>query len=150
MSLVEIENLSHADLKAQRDTLISAAAKAPAVELAARYVQARTDAKARDEKLAEQGATITALTVGNAAMQAKTSELQAAMANADREIAFGQKCLGEAQQALNAKEKELASETARANRLKAEAARNFSALSTAEKALKDAMAARELEAVDKG
>lgn len=58
MTLIEIENLSFADLKKQRAELITEAAKATAEELAARYVDARTDAKQRDEKLAEQGKRI--------------------------------------------------------------------------------------------
>ncbi len=56
-----IENLSHAELKANRADLIAQAKEADQHELASRYVQARTDAKHRDEKLAEQGRSIEAL-----------------------------------------------------------------------------------------
>lgn len=62
MTLIEIENLSAAlgaaELKARKAELVDAAAAADAAELAARYVQARIDARMRDEKLAEQGRTI--------------------------------------------------------------------------------------------
>ena len=161
MSLHEIENLTHAELKAQRDELVKAAAHEHVADLAARYVQARTDAKARDEKLAEQGATITALTAGNAAMQQKIADLDTRLVDVGNELlccaenhnrqasVWAEQRVGLDAEIAELQEK-LASETARANRLKAEAARNFAALSTAEKAVKDAMAARELEAVEKG
>lgn len=61
MSTHAIENLSFTELKEHRDALIADAEKLPPAELAARYVQARTDAKQRDEKLAEQGTTIASL-----------------------------------------------------------------------------------------
>lgn len=58
MKLHEIENLSVAELKARRSELATAIANEPVQEIASRYIQARTDAKARDEKLAEQGKAI--------------------------------------------------------------------------------------------
>ena len=58
MELTDIEGLAAAELKKRRDELVAEAAKAPVEQLAARYVQARTDATRRDEKLAEQGETI--------------------------------------------------------------------------------------------
>lgn len=61
MTLIEIENLTFAQLKSRRDAVISDAKDAPLDDLAARYIQARTDAVQRDEKLAEQGKTITVL-----------------------------------------------------------------------------------------
>lgn len=61
MQLHEIENLDITALKSDKAALIAAASKAPVDELAARYVQARTDAAGRDAKLAEQGTTITSL-----------------------------------------------------------------------------------------
>lgn len=64
MHLTEIENLSAADLKSRRDELVEAAKAAEQGELAARYVKARTDAKLRDEKLAEQARTLDALSTG--------------------------------------------------------------------------------------
>lgn len=76
MKLSEIENLSHADLKAKRAELIEAIKGEPAAELAARYIQARTDAKMRDEKLSEQGETIKALQDGMRAAGDKIGHLQ--------------------------------------------------------------------------
>lgn len=76
MTLNEIENLSAADLKARRDELVAEAGKAPVKELAAQYVRARTDAKHRDEALADQAATIRALQDGMGAMQGKVASLE--------------------------------------------------------------------------
>lgn len=61
MTLNDIENATAADIKANRVELVEQAKSATVDELAMRYVQARLDAKMRDEKLAEQGATITSL-----------------------------------------------------------------------------------------
>ena len=134
MSLTEIENLAHAELKAQRDELVKAAAKAPANELAARYVQARTDAKARDEKLAEQGRTINAL--NDACETAKEKLAQAREANS--ELMAGLVEQSEAREKAEAEAASLLRRLARAVSLA-----SFSAL-------KDAMAARELDAAEKG
>lgn len=92
MTTAEVENLSHADLKARKDELATALEKVPAAELAARYVQARTDAKFRDEKLAEQGQTLAALQEGMTAVKAQAAQTidsvkqagQAALAEAER------------------------------------------------------------------
>lgn len=65
MTLTEIENLALSDLKAKREEIVK---ELGGGELAQRYVQARTDAKMRDEKLAEQGKTIEALQAGHAAL----------------------------------------------------------------------------------
>lgn len=59
MTIVEIENMNAAELKVKRAEAAQAVVGDP--QLAQRYVQARLDATTRDEKLAEQGATITAL-----------------------------------------------------------------------------------------
>lgn len=58
MKLTDIENLTHDELKARRLELITAAETGDVKELATRFVDARTDAKLRDEKLAEQAATL--------------------------------------------------------------------------------------------
>lgn len=69
--LAQIENMGYAELKANAADLIAAAAKEPVEDLASRYVQARTDAKLRDERMAEMGAEIAALTTQlNAAVEA--------------------------------------------------------------------------------
>ena len=59
MKIHDIENMPAVELKSRRDELIEAVKEDPA--LAARYVQARTDAKMRDEKLLDQGRFITDL-----------------------------------------------------------------------------------------
>lgn len=64
MKLHDIENLPFAELKARRVELVKVAIVTEVDELAARYVQARTDAKGRDEKLAEQAKTLAALQEG--------------------------------------------------------------------------------------
>lgn len=85
MTTIDIENMSAADLKAKRAELVEAIKGSP--DLAVRYVQARLDAKTRDEKLAEQGATITALQQGLAAATEKTAALDAELAKAKQETA---------------------------------------------------------------
>lgn len=59
--LASIENLPLADLKASKVLLIEEAGTLPPADLAARYIQARTDAKQRDERMSEMGADITQL-----------------------------------------------------------------------------------------
>ena len=71
MDIHEIENLSFAELKAHKPDLLEALKATPHEELAARYLQARTDAKLRDEKLAEQAKTLAALRQGLEAVKEK-------------------------------------------------------------------------------
>ena len=80
MTIQEIENMTFAELKARQSELIEAMKDTLPTELAARYVQARLDAKQRDEKLSEQGQTITNL---NEALQTRAEQL----ALADRALA---------------------------------------------------------------
>lgn len=61
MKLTEIENLPTSELKSRLNELVEAARKADVAELASRYIKARTDAASRDEKLSEQGRTISLL-----------------------------------------------------------------------------------------
>lgn len=56
--VLNIENMPLVRMKEMRKELVAQAKHIPHDELAARYVQARTDSKMRDEKLAEQGARI--------------------------------------------------------------------------------------------
>lgn len=77
MNLIDIENMKAADLKAHKQQAIEAAKGADHADLAGRYVQARLDAVTRDEKLAEQGVTITSL---NQAMAQTTAQLTQAVA----------------------------------------------------------------------
>lgn len=87
MTLNEIENLSFADLKTKRDELLAGLKEADHAELASRYVQARTDAKQRDEKLGEQGQTIAALQSGYQALERESagtiSDLRAQLEKAE-------------------------------------------------------------------
>lgn len=69
----DIENMSVAELKASKNAIIAELQASPA-ELAARYVQARLDAKMRDEKLAQQGKYITQLEQTLAALEEKYAE----------------------------------------------------------------------------
>ena len=77
MTLIEICNLSAAELKERRAELADAAKGIDPAELAARFVQSLTDAKARDEKLAEQGKTIQLLQSGLEAEAGKVRALGA-------------------------------------------------------------------------
>jgi predicted nucleic acid-binding Zn-ribbon protein len=107
MKLTEIENLTAADLKARKAELIEAAQAAGSAELAARFVQARTDAATRDAKLAEQGETISNL---NAALQTATTQLANAEANAqtltraraeaEKQLALKQEAVAQLQKAV--------------------------------------------------
>ncbi len=62
MKIHEVENMSADELKTGQAEIVKALDGN--AELAARYVQARLDAKIRDEKLAEQAKTLEALQVG--------------------------------------------------------------------------------------
>lgn len=166
-SLIAIENLSFAEIKDRREELVKEAANTPASELAARYVQARQDAKQRDEKLAEQGRTIDALTQGLAATTEKAAALEVEFKSLGEKFvaqdqdwrkALADKDATHAEVAANVSaaltkqdatitelRAALAAETTRANRLKAEACRNNAALSGAAKMLNDALAAQRLD-----
>ena len=95
MMIAEIENLSHAELKAQREAIIEAAGGAEKAELASRYVQARTDAKLRDEKLAEQGKTIDALTGGHDALLGQLSHREQEVKELTQKLEAALKSLSE-------------------------------------------------------
>ena len=154
MKIQDIENMTAADLKAKRTELVKALGDAGSgvsvPELAARYVQARMDAKMRDEKLAEQGLTITNL---NALLEVERAATKAALAKWEQtDMALGVRTVekDQAWEEIGKLKETLAAHIDRGNRLKAEAERNFKALSTAEKGLKDALAARELDAAERG
>lgn len=61
MTLTEIMNLSAAELKERRSELVESMVTHEIPDLSGRLVQTLIDAKTRDEKLAEQGKTITLL-----------------------------------------------------------------------------------------
>ena len=64
MNIQAVENMCAAELKAQTDGLVDELAKGAPLDLAVYYISALTDAKVRDEKLAEQAETLTALKKG--------------------------------------------------------------------------------------
>lgn len=74
MTITEVENMDAGTLKAKRAEAVEAVKGAP--ELAARYVQARLDATTRDEKLGEQGKTITALQDAAEASKKREADLR--------------------------------------------------------------------------
>ncbi len=156
MQLTEIENLSAAELKAKRDELAAAIAGSPPEDLAARYVQARYDAKARDEKLAEQGQTIVALQQGNQALT--DNGLKAAQAlkeQSDRIEQLQLELSGAAVRATAAQDRSdeaLAAAIAqrdaqaqRADRLQQAATRHHSAVASAAKTLNEALSAQAID-----
>ena len=85
MSIHEIENLSHEELKAQKADLLEKLKAMSPDDLAPRYLQARTDAKQRDERMAEQAETLGALKTGlnSAKSQVATVNEDASKAVAD-------------------------------------------------------------------
>lgn len=154
MGYADIENKSCDELKADRDALMEMAEAEPSEVIAARYIKALIDAKYRDEKLAEQGRTIAALQNGVEASRERLEavgnelvECQAAL-NTVRETAQ-QTALAD-KTALNAATASLVKETERANRLKAEATRNFAALSGTAKLANDALSQNAIENADSG
>lgn len=84
MQLNEIVNLTAAELKVKRQELMDSIE--PDKVLAARFLQALTDAKLRDEKLAEQGITISNLNTALARTNSKIVELEAALTKANERI----------------------------------------------------------------
>ena len=78
MNIIDIENMTAAELKANQGEAVEAVANDEA--LAQRYVKALLDAKTRDEKLAEQGQTITLLQQAAEQQKAALRELEAGLA----------------------------------------------------------------------
>jgi len=81
VKIIDVENMTSEQIKAQRKEAITAAREAG--DVAERYVQARLDATLRDEKLAEQGQTIKLLQQSISAATARVQELEAACAKWD-------------------------------------------------------------------
>lgn len=164
MQLTKIENLSAAELKSRREELadaVVAAAEIDREELAARYVQARLDAKLRDEKLAEQGQTIGSLNGSIDLLQREVNRLESDLnAARNHHVALAQraeenqKIAADSISALTTEvhslTERLDAETARADRLKSEAERHATAFTAAQKALADAAALNQIDAADKG
>lgn len=164
MTLIDLENLSPAELKALTKEQTDAVAASPD-ELRARYLKTLIDAKTRDEKLAEQGKTITTLQDAfeqlKAAAQADQLKLEGIGADLQKKLQTAeaavsqQKTQAVAQAAkhaetLTAMQASLASETERAKRLKAQAVRHQSAVFACQKLLNEAVAAESIEQADAG
>lgn len=161
MKLYDVKNMSFADLKAKRTEIIesldapgSGTREVSFVELITAFVGALTDAKGRDEKLAEQGKTITALQDGLEASKAFTKELSAEAEELTATLKTVRETARETiladKTAIGAAVASLAKQTERADRLKAEALRNHAALSGAAKLVNDALAAQAVENADMG
>lgn len=119
MTISEIENLSYAELKARREELIEAAAADDGGVLAQRYVQARTDAKLRDEKLAEQGQTIDALKAGYAALQEKSAAQDAQIKELETKLQDALKRVSEDIASLQDAKQQIGAEMMRADQCEA-------------------------------
>lgn len=168
MQIHEIENLSFFDLKTRQAELIEAAKDVSVEELpervdelAKRYVQARTDATMRDEKLADQAKTLEALRTGLdaatekvAAAEQVSNDLLAKRAT-DQQTAEKEKAkASQVESDLNQRCKEVVGnfvrEQQRSARLKNQADKFASAVTTIHKAAFDAINSQEIDDADKG
>lgn len=84
MTLTNVENLSAQELKTLSRTGCPDEVKNDP-ELGKRYLQARSDAKLRDERMAQQGALITELQVQSAAMRLELRGLTAKLTDSEYE-----------------------------------------------------------------
>lgn len=161
MTLIEVENLSAAQLKERRAELIEAIKGADPVELATRFVDARHDAKLRDERLGEQGETINALKQGLGAATQRAAEQEGMLAAASKRIKDGDALMdqmtadlaavkAEASKAIEGVKAALKAEQAKSARLTAQLRQREAAVNTAAKALNDAIAARLVETAEQG
>lgn len=150
MTLQEIENLSYDELKANRETVLADVKNSKFAEVAERYLQARIDAKQRDEKLAEQGKTITLLQAGHDqltdALNAKTELLSAAHGAIDQ----GRQKQAELTAEIERLRGLLRAETDKSARLQSCAVKHQNALTGALKLLSDAVAMNEIEKAAEG
>lgn len=87
MTLHQFMNLTVAEIKEKKIELAKELEKASTSELAGRLVLTLLDAKTRDEKLGEQGKTITALQQGNEALTDKVSQLTAKLTKTEKNLA---------------------------------------------------------------
>jgi chromosome segregation ATPase len=162
MNTIDVENLSHAELKSRREEIVESLKGNE--DLAARYVKARTDAAYRDEKLAEQGTTITSLNGALESANHRIASLEQELVGSQEKLSASvdshsiemerQNELIEALQKDNAAESEkysaavekleaeLQEERNTSARMKAAAVKNEKAINAAAKELNDAIAAR--------
>ncbi|MHC4867482.1 MAG: hypothetical protein ACYTEX_25700 [Planctomycetota bacterium] len=161
MEIHQIEAKTFAELKADPIALTEALKSQPAEVLAVRYFKHLMDAKHRDEKLSEQGKTITALQQGLEAAKAQAEAAALRVIEIQGEQAGLQAVLDDVRRsaketiannhAANAILSETAQqETARADRHKAAATRSYQAVAQAAKILADALGAQAVDAADKG
>ncbi len=150
MDIHEIENLSFIGLKANRTELVEAAKVFPQGELAERYIQARTDAKHRDEKLAEQGRTISALHEALAVAKEKGEAAQAAEKQCRKAVDAHAAAERGAGKVIDEMGEKLSMSNRRCDRLKTQAEKYAAAMTTIHKAATDAISSRDITQADEG
>ncbi len=180
MKIHDVENMSAAELGEQYGAIVSALLDGPPPgDLAARYVQARLDAKLRDEKLGEQAKTLEALQTGLAAANQQDLVRIERLGRRTAELADVQAQLEEKEQQATASLARLQSEhdvvntaargslqiadnmiaerdatiallAERCDRLKTQADLYASVMSTIQKTATDAIATRVIDQADKG
>lgn len=69
LTIQNVENMSATELVERTDEILEGLADVPQPDVVARYLQARTDAKVRDENQADQARTLEALQSGNQAIR---------------------------------------------------------------------------------
>jgi hypothetical protein len=143
MKLEDIENLSFAELKEQRAELLKHINGNPLDAVAERYLQARMDAKQRDEKLSEQGKTITLLQAGHGTLDKQLHEANAALTET---MQANEMAVVEIERLRGL----LRSETDRSERLKVQASKHQFALTGAAKLLNDAISMGQIEQAETG
>lgn len=87
MTIQDIENLSVAELKSGREEILTVVGAMTISDVGPRYYQSRLDAKLRDEKLAEQGRTITLLEQGMNAAKEQNELLKLNLTQANANLA---------------------------------------------------------------
>ena len=136
---IDIENMTAAELKAQQAAVISGLEGES--DLASRFVRARLDAKLRDEKLAEQGVTITELQSALQTVRQTAESLKSQLEQCEKERDSCQAQLEETKTLLN-------EARARGDRLKTEAIRNNAAITAAAQLLNEAVGQQLIEKAD--
>jgi len=160
MKIHEVENMSAAGMKQNRDAIIESLSDESPANLIERYYQARLDAKIRDEKLTEQAKTLEALQIGLDAAKQKAEIAEAAgeeNAKALSRLQAEHEVLDtKAKDSQQIADKTLADKDAairliakRCDRLKTQAELYATAMTTIQKAATDAIATRVIDEADK-
>ena len=145
MNLTEIENLPLDELLARKDELIESIKDALGAndgledELAERYVQARTDARTFDANQAKQATTLAALTTGLSAAEENAAAAKDAVADAERNAVTADQRLALALETGQKIQANLQSERQRSGRLKTQADRFVTVVTSVEKLARDAI-----------